>query len=90
LASSNIKNFCLFDFIKNDLFKTINLEIDYLNISDLEELKSVLSNNKYTNKDIFTKSSQTIKNFLEYNNLGNIKVHENNLNILKSFKNEKS
>jgi hypothetical protein len=79
----------MFDFIKNDLFTIINLEIDFVKADILDELKDILLNNKYKVKHIFTKSVPTIKNFIEYNNIENIKIHETDLNIIKSYKYDK-
>jgi hypothetical protein len=79
----------MFDFIKNDLFTIKDLEIDFVNSSNIDELKSVLLDNKYIVKHIFTKSVQTIKNFLEYNNIEKVKIHETTLNTIKSYKYDK-
>jgi hypothetical protein len=51
----------------------------------LDEFKFKLEE-KTSKKYIFTKNLNTIKNFLELNNLENISVFKSDLNNLKSFK----
>jgi len=85
--SSNLNNFLIFNTIwDNNNFES--LWFSDLFIDNINDLKNILLQ---TNKDkyIITKNITTIKNFLDLNNLLNIKVIETKLNILKSFKNDK-
>lgn len=81
----NNLNYLSFSSIWNQK-DTINLWILELNINSLEDLKKLLLD-KNTEKTIFTKNETTIKNFLDLNNIENVKIIKTELNILKSFQN---
>lgn len=86
--SSNLENYIIFNSIWNNK-KFIDLEINDLFIDNIEDLKNLLQTNKQK-KYIITRNKNTIKNFLELNNLNHVNIIETNLNILKSFKNNKN
>ncbi|PZM85686.1 hypothetical protein DLH72_01735 [Candidatus Gracilibacteria bacterium] len=67
---------------------SINLGIEDLYLSNLDDFKNILEEKK-SKKYIFTKNLNTIKNFLDLNNIENIEVIKTELNNLKSFKTEK-
>ncbi|MCD5380449.1 DEAD/DEAH box helicase, partial [Candidatus Gracilibacteria bacterium] len=81
---SLLDNICTFDFVTNKLLKTKNLEIDTPNIDKIDTLKNVLSDNKQS-VEIYSKNTNTINNFLEYNSLPQLFIHEISGNFLKSF-----
>jgi len=87
-----------FDYIPNKDFKIIDLEISTPKISDTNELKEILIESPIIpfkkgiiekSIIIYTKNPKVIKNFIEYNNVKNIKIIETKLNNLKSFKSKK-
>lgn len=78
----NLKNFVSFANLWNDL---INLWVEDLFIWNLDNFSKILKDEK-NSKKIFTKNTQTIKNFIELNNIENCEIFKTDLNILKSFK----
>ena len=83
ILTEKLENFSCFDYIKNDKLKAVDLEISVPKIENTLELKKILEKNKYI--EFFSKTPNTIKNFLEYNNIGNFKINETKLNNLKSY-----
>ncbi len=84
-----LDNFCSFDFITNKLLINKNLDISTPNIDNIDTLKQILSSEK--NKPlIYTKNTNTITNFIEYNSLPQLRVHEATWNSLKSFSHKSS
>ena len=79
-----LDNFCSFDFVTNKLLKTKNLEIDTPNIDNIDTLKNILSK-KDSNVEIYSKNVNTINNFIEFNSLPPLFIHEISWNFLKSF-----
>lgn len=77
-----LKNFISFANFWNWLE---NLWVEEIFFNNLDEFKFKLEE-KTSKKYIFTKNLNTIKNFLELNNLENISVFKSDLNNLKSFK----
>ena len=77
-----LKNFISFANFWNWLE---NLWVEEIFFNNLDEFKFKLEEKTYK-KYIFTKNLNTIKNFLELNNLENISVFKSDLNNLKSFK----
>ncbi len=82
--TSILDNFCTLDFVTNKLLKTKNLEIDTPNIDKIDTLKNLLSNSKQS-IEIYSKNINTINNFLEYNSLPQLFIHEISGNFLKSY-----
>ncbi|MDD3646391.1 MAG: CarD family transcriptional regulator [Candidatus Gracilibacteria bacterium] len=82
ILNEKLKNYCSFDFVGNKNIAIKNLEIDFPKMETIDDLKNTLSKNKTT---IFTQSSQTVKNFLEYNSINEVEIKEVSLNVLKSF-----
>ena len=82
----NLKNFISFS---NLWQKAISLQIEEIYFNNLDDFKKVLEQ-KNTEKYIFTKNLTTVKNFLELNNLDEVKLIKTGLNNLKSFKTEKT
>lgn len=82
---SSLTNFCNFDYIWNKSLAISDLEISKSKIDNIDNLLLFLKDNKYKEKIIYTKNTSVITNFIEYNNLKNIKVFETKLNNLKSF-----
>lgn len=80
--NEKLDNYCSLDFVGNKKLNIKDLEINNLKIENIDDLKDILKKHKSI---IFTKSSQSIKNFLEYNDLGNTSLKETDLNNLKSF-----
>lgn len=81
-----IENKVCFELLKNPKKEQKNLETFDLFVENIENLKKLLEN-KSISKKIYTKNPKNIQNFLEYNNLENIKISENKLTFLKSYKN---
>jgi len=80
---SNWTNISSFDYIWNKLLSIYDLEIRKPKIDNIDILLDYLK--KDTKKYIYTKNTWVINNFIEYNNLSWIEVHENKINNLKSF-----
>lgn len=73
------------NFSQNTQTPEINLWISDLFLDTIDDFKKILSDNQYTQKYIYTKNVSSIKNFIEYNSLENIKIIETKLWNLKSF-----
>jgi len=72
-----LDNFCSFDFIINNQLQSKNLEIHSPKIDNIDMLKNILSNTKNP-PIIYTKNIKTVANFIEYNSLPKIEIHEIN------------
>jgi len=82
--NENYPSYIIFNSLsENDTY--IDLSIDDLFIEKLEDFKILLESSA-TKKYIFTKNRNTIKNFLELNNLHNVEIFDTTLTNLKSFK----
>ena len=84
---SSLKNYLSFDLFKSNNSETRqgDLHIKDLFLNDLDDFKKVLEDKIYKKKYIISKNDQTIKNFLEYNNIKNTKLIPTKLNSIKSF-----
>lgn len=82
--TKNLKNYIIFNSLSNN-DSHINLWISELFLENIDDLKNLLDE-KWIRKYIFTKNKNTIKNFLDLNNLHWVEVYETNLNNLKSFR----
>ena len=89
LLTTSLKSFCCFDYVWNKELQIIDLEIKNLKIKNIDEFKEILLNS-HKPITVYTRTTKTIKNFLEYNNLENIKTYETNLNNLKSYSDKKN
>ncbi len=78
------KNLISFNYLAEKKLKIIDLEIIVPKIESSIDLKNHLLNTK-KQIQIYTKKTKTISNFIEYNNLKNIKIIEVKLNNIKSF-----
>lgn len=84
----NLENAYFFEILKNVNKEQINLKIDDVYIENVDNLVKTLKQDK--NIQVYTKNVKQIENFIIYNNLENIKVHKTELNILKSYLDEKN
>lgn len=82
--NKDFKNYIIFNSLSNN-GDHINLWISELFLENIDDLKNLLDE-KWIKKYIFTKNKNTIKNFLDLNNLHWVEVYETNLNNLKSFR----
>ncbi len=82
--SKNLSNYIIFNSLWEDSSYK-NLGIDELYIEKIEDFK-ILLEEKNTKKYIFTKNRNTIKNFIDLNNLDLVEIIDTNLNNLKSFR----
>ena len=81
---NSLKNIISFDYLGNKKLIIKDLEMTTPKIENSIGLKEYLEQNK--DAIIYTKNPKTINNFIEYNNLKNIKIVETKLNNIKSFK----
>ena len=79
-----LDNFCSFDFIINKQLQSKNLEINSPKVDNIDTLKNILSESENP-PIVYTKNINTIANFIEYNSLPQIEIHEISGNFLKSF-----
>ena len=82
--SEQLTNFITFNSLSNN-DSYINLGISDLYLEWIDDFKNILEE-KWIRKYIFTKNKNTIKNFIELNNLAWVEIHEIGLNNLKSFR----
>ncbi len=80
-----LEYFSSFDFVWNKKLFIKDLEIDFPKIDDLDAFKALLLDDSIQKKQIFTKNETTIKKFLDYNDIPNVKVYETSNNLVKSF-----
>ncbi len=79
--SKQFNNWLSLDLLKKSGETQINLEIKDLYIDNLDKFTQIIKNNEV---EIFTTNTQTITNFLEYNNL-QAKIEKTNLKFLSSY-----
>ncbi len=84
-----LTNFCCFDFVTNKQLIGKNIQVHSPNIDNIDNLKEILSNSNVSTS-VYTKNTNTITNFLEYNGLEWAEIHEIRWNFLKSFEIEDS
>lgn len=80
----DLTNFIIFNSLSNNK-DYVDLWITDLFLEGIDDFKNLLEE-KWINKYIFTKNKNTIKNFLDLNNLEAVNVYETSLNNLKSFR----
>ena len=73
------------DAIKNNRQKNHNLGIHELYLDDLGSLTQKLQDTTYADIFIFTKNKSTLDNFLNYNNITQVKVRECRVKNMGSF-----
>ncbi|MDD2871490.1 MAG: CarD family transcriptional regulator [Candidatus Gracilibacteria bacterium] len=83
-VSKYLNNYIIFNSL-SDREDYVNLGINDLYIEKIEDFKNLLEV-KGVKKYIFTKNRNTIKNFMELNNLSGIEIFDTNLLNLKSFR----
>lgn len=84
IIEQDLNNYIIFNSLSNN-DNYINLWITDLYLEKIDDFKNILEE-KWTKKYIFTKNKNTIKNFLDLNNLSWVDVYETSLNNLKSFR----
>ena len=82
---TKLKNFCSFDFSWTRKNMLQNLELSSSNIETIDDLKELCQNNSNNNIYVYTKNSNTIQNFIKFNDLPPVHIHEITGNFLKSF-----
>lgn len=83
-VSKYLNNYIIFNSL-SDREDYVNLWINDLYIEKIEDFKNLLEV-KWVKKYIFTKNRNTIKNFMDLNNLSGIEIFDTNLLNLKSFR----
>jgi len=77
-------NIVSFDYIWNKQLSISDLEISKPKIDNIDIFLQKLKEKK-KNIYIYTKNTDSINNFINYNNISNIVIHENKVNNVKSF-----
>lgn len=83
--TNTINSFCSFDFLWNKNLEIEDLDIKTQKIDNLEDFKTSIKDKENKNF-VFVNKVDTIKNFIDYNEIENVKVEKTNLSFIKSFK----
>ncbi|MFK7779751.1 MAG: CarD family transcriptional regulator [Candidatus Gracilibacteria bacterium] len=83
-VEESLNNYIIFNSLSNNN-SYINLGINDLFLEKIDDFKNILEESGIK-KYIFTKNKNTIKSFLDLNNLDGVEVYETSLNNLKSFR----
>ncbi len=80
---STLENFVCFELLPNRILDKVDLHISSLNCENIDDFKSLLSSKKTTT--VHTKNTKLIDNFVQYNEISNIRIIESKSGTFKSF-----